>query len=367
MPTTSVLGPNTDELGGWRWFLRQLGETLLFCAGLAVVLTLIFAAFLEPSWRNWLGAFMVNMVISTSIGLSLSGVYTYLRPPLARRFPGRWASYLIHLVIVVLGVSIGVEVALRVIALLGGPEPSAMRADVFRIGLVVSGIIVIVTVSFERLRKQARATELRAQQAQKEALRAQLETLQARTNPHFLFNSLNTVAGLIDEDPSGAERVLEKLSSLFRYSLEGSKTEWVRLERELDAVNAYLEVEHIRLGDRLHSSVEVDPGVAERLVPPLVLQPLVENAVLHAVAPRKEGGRLEIRVGHNGSGLELSVTDDGPGLGNSVHRGSGTSLGDLRRRLEMLYGERALLETTQPEGGGCRVTVTLPSEAGDLS
>ena len=97
-------------------------------------------------------------------------------------------------------------------------------------------------------------------------------------------------------------------------------------------------------------------------VPPLILQPLVENAVLHAVAPRREGGRVKVGATRKGSILELTVEDDGPGLGNSTHHGSGTSLVDLGQRLDLLYGERARIERVSPESGGCRVTLTLPLE-----
>ena len=382
-PSCESVRPPTSP----RQIARLLGADLLFCAGVALFLTVIFGVYKDGGAdpKTWLIGFLLNMIISTSIGMSLSNLYRFAQPPILARFPGPLAYYLSHAVIVVAGVAIGVEVALRIIGAIGGPAPSLLRADVLRIGLAIAIVIVATTVAFDRLRARARATELVAEQAQKEALRAQLAALQARTNPHFLFNSLNTVAGLIEEDPQGAERVIEKLSGLFRYALDGSKTEWVRLEREIEAVNAYLEVEAIRLGDRLRSEISIEPGVEGLLVPPLLLQPLVENAVLHAVAPRRGGGRIAIRVDRNGSHLRLAVEDDGPGLGNSEHRGSGTSLDDLRQRLGMIYGERATLsagpvaqrpggdgdrsallpgtaEENSREARGCRVVVRLPLE-----
>ena len=117
--------------------------------------------------------------------------------------------------------------------------------------------------------------------------------------------------------------MLERLSGLFRYSLESSKTDWVRLGEEIGAVRSYLDVERVRLGERLHATVDVDPGIENLLVPPLLLQPLVENAVLHAVAPRSEGGTISVNTHHNGTTLRLEVADDGPGLGRlapSRHR-----------------------------------------------
>lgn len=338
---------------------QEMFTTLLWCLGVAVGLTFILVSFTDGTER-WLGGFLVNLIISLAIGFSLHAGFRWALPPLLDRFPGRLGFWLGHLTLVVGGVLVGTEVAIRVIGWLGGSPATEMRADVLRIGLVIALVIVTVLVAFDRLRDHARRTELRAEQAQREALQAQLSVLQAQTNPHFLFNALNSVAGLIDEDPGAAERALEKMSRLFRYALEGSKTDWVRLAAELATVDDYLEVERLRLGERLRGTIETEGRVENLLVPPLVLQPLVENAVLHAVAPRRGGGRVEVLARRRDSRLTLTVTDDGPGFGRSPHRGSGGSLADLERRLELIYDGVARLTTHSPAGGGCRVEVELP-------
>jgi signal transduction histidine kinase len=342
--------------------LRALAGDLLACAGIAVALTIILVAFSnqESSLERWLWAFAFNMIVATAIGLLLSNLYRFVQPWFLKQFPGRVGYWASHALIVTSGVGVGVELALRITTALGGPDIQVLRSDVLQVALVVTVVVTAAAVGFETLRERARRVELTAQRAQQEALRAQLEALQARTNPHFLFNSLNTVAGLIEEDPRKAEDVLERLSGLFRYSLEGSRTDWVRLEQEIDAVRGYLEVEHVRLGDRLRSEVHVAPETQSILVPPLLLQPLVENAVLHAIAPRSEGGRLTVSARRNGAALCLEVTDNGPGIGSSRHRGSGTSLEDLHQRLEMIYGGRARLDVSSPDDAGCRVALTLP-------
>jgi sensor histidine kinase YesM len=149
---------------------------------------------------------------------------------------------------------------------------------------------------------------------------------------------------------------------VFRYALSGSRTAWVRLEEELEAVRDYLEVERIRFGERLQVSVDVAPGTGDTLVPPLVLQPLVENAVLHGIGSRTSGGQVRIDVAQHIPGLVLRVEDDGPGPGRSTHRGAGTSLNNLRERLRLVYGGRASVETTERDGGGFSVTLRLPVE-----
>lgn len=342
--------------------LRGLGEDVVACVGIAAVLTMLFVALSGQmsNPRQWLWSFVVNLIISLAIGLLLANLYRFAQPPFLERFPGRVGYWASHVLIIALGVGFGVEIALRLINLLIGPRATMLRGDVFPVAIVIAAVVTAAAVTYETLRERARRVELKAQRAQQEALRAQLEALQARTNPHFLFNSLNTVAGLIEEDPRKAEDVLERLSGLFRYSLEGSKTDWVRLDQEISAVRSYLDVERVRLGERLRSEMNVERGVGDLLVPPLVLQPLVENAVLHAVAPRSNGGSLAVSARRYGSTLCLEVTDDGPGLGGSQHRGSGTALDDLTQRLEMIYGGHARLDAESLDNGGCRVTVTLP-------
>jgi two-component system sensor histidine kinase AlgZ len=321
------------------------------------------APFMETRGVSWSSALLANTVATLGIGLAVANGFRFLVPLLQRRLPGRVASVAIHVLVGLGATVVGVEVAVRAMGALGGMDATHLRPHVLRVGLVVVAIAVAIDLGYERLRQRARRDEMRAEQARKEALRAQLKALQARTNPHFLFNSLNTVAGLIEDDPVAAERVLERLGDIFRYALQGAEGGWVRLGDELTAVCGYLEVEAMRLGDRLRSEVDLAPELREILVPPLVLQPLVENAVLHAIAPRKGGGQVRVTGQlHNGA-LRLTVEDDGPGPGTSAHRGSGTSLAELRQRLEMLYGGEASLETGHGEAGGFIVRVTLPAEA----
>ncbi len=345
-----------------RYLTRSLPEDLFWCLGIAIFLTLLMGPFLREH-SAWYQIFALNAIISTAIGLSVTNAYRFLMPALRRRLRGAVGNAFAHLLIAVGSTAFGVEVAVRSIEATGGMKAADLRPDAFRIGIVIVAVLLGFQLVYERLRRQARRDELRAQEAKKEALRAELRALQARTNPHFLFNSLNTVAGLIEESPAAAERMIERLAALFRYTLRGSEAGWVRLAEEIEAVRSYLEVEAIRLGDRLESEVSVGPEAGEVLVPPLVLQPLVENAVLHGVAPRREGGRVRVEARRTDSSLVLSVADDGDGPGSSPHRGSGTSLVELEKRLELLYGGDAVLASAPVSAGGFEVTLSLPLEA----
>ncbi len=332
----------------------------------AVVLTVITLQWNNwPGWRLAFSLLGLNLILSFWIGLAFSVLYTWVTGPWIPRTRGRLLRLLLHVLTILAAVGGGGEIALRIIEQLDvswWPDIGEMRGNVIRFGSFLGAIIVAVIVAFERLQIRSKASEERARLAQQEALKARLDALKARTNPHFLFNSLNTVAGLIEEDPETAERAIEKLSALLRFTLDGSRRDRIQLGEELAAVRSYLDVERLRFGDRLGTTLDLDSGVEGIPVPPLILQPLVENAVLHGIAPRREGGRLWVRAGRETNTLILSVEDDGPGPNGSAHRGSRTSLRDLTSRLELAYAGRATLKTGSRADGGYRVEITLPIE-----
>jgi two-component system sensor histidine kinase AlgZ len=210
-----------------------------------------------------------------------------------------------------------------------------------------------------------RADLERAQKQLVEAQReeAKLAALLARTHPHFLFNSLNSIAALIEEDPKLAERAILQLASLFRYVLEGASATRVRLRDELAFVRDYAALEGLRFGDRMAFEIEVDATVEELLILPLLVQPLVENAIRHAVAAKSTRTRVRLRAVRVGDVLRIDVEDDGPGPLGSQHQGTGTSQRDLQARLRLAYGDRATLTSARSELGGFRARLELPHHA----
>lgn len=196
-----------------------------------------------------------------------------------------------------------------------------------------------------------------AARAREEATEAQLSALQAQMNPHFLFNALNTVASLVRSNPRTAERTVEHLSDVLRRTLARSSRTSGTVAEEIEYLKAYLAVEQQRFGDRLSVEWSVTPDALPCSLPPLMLQPLVENALRHGLGARLEGGHLSIGVARDNGHLELTVTDDGAGMPTRVTEGTG--LGNLRRRLTTLYGNaaRLSLETASP---GTTVRLQLP-------
>lgn len=331
-----------------------------------VIATALLVAFDDVSrpWPRMLGALAANLLISVCIGLATTAVYVFgWRTLKIEGGPLRRA--LVHGISIVVGVVVGTEAALLVISLaLGGVDTSEARQGIWRVGLVVTAVVIMGSLTYDRLREHVRAVELREQQAREELLRAQIESLQARVNPHFLFNALNTVASLVEEEPERAVEAIERLSALLRHSLEGAKEDRVALRRELEAVRGYLELEGLRFGTRLRQAVVVEPGLEGVLVPPFVLQPLVENAVKHGIASRREGGHVRVAVTAEGErGLRLVVEDDGPG-GSSQAPGTRSGNEMLRQRLGLLYGDAATFDAGPGPSGGFRVELTIPRIVG---
>jgi hypothetical protein len=205
---------------------------------------------------------------------------------------------------------------------------------------------------------ELRTRELEHERDRKLALQARLASLESRLQPHFLFNTLNAISALIQEDPDRAERMVERLAALLRFSLDASERGLVPLADELKIVTDYLEIERARLGERLSYTLDVDPDAAGGEVPPLAVQTLVENSVKHAIAPRAAGGRIRVTASVAGAHLVLGVWDDGPGVGPDAVR-PGHGLDSLRARLAARFGAAGSV-TIGRRDGGTLVSVTLP-------
>jgi two-component sensor histidine kinase len=227
--------------------------------------------------------------------------------------------------------------------------------------LAVAGAIATYATNWqERLATSfSRATEER-EQLEARLARAQLQSLRLQLHPHFLFNTLNTVTALIGTDRHAAERVISGLSELLRMSLSSASEQEVSLARELELLAHYIEIQQIRFQDRLTVSFRIDPDARYALVPNLVLQPLVENAIRHGIAPRAAPGTVVVSALRRDGRLALSVVDDGVGeKPRSQHR-DGVGLGNTRARLLSLYGDDHRFESGGEPGGGFAVRIEIP-------
>ncbi|WP_161965831.1 sensor histidine kinase [Steroidobacter cummioxidans] len=213
---------------------------------------------------------------------------------------------------------------------------------------------------YESLQSQRIATLQAASLAQE----AQLKMLRYQLNPHFLFNTLNAISTLIlDNRNSTANNAVTGLSEFLRYTLDQDPMKKVTVAQEMDALNLYLNIETMRFGSRLKLNYAIEEAASCMLVPSLLLQPLIENAIKYAVSPREQGGQIRIGAHITGGMLQLEVADDGPGMIDATRLANGRGVGirNTRERLQVLYGDRGIVAVTNTDPG-LRVSLTFPAE-----
>lgn len=241
--------------------------------------------------------------------------------------------------------------------------PAIPESPALAVPAAISGLSVILAIRTVRdtirfLLAYGREQAKEAADARRHATEAQLSALQTQLNPHFLFNALNTVAALVRADPHAAEDTVDHLAHVLRRTLDRSSRSFSTVDDEVDYLEAYLSVERERFGERLTVEWSIDPATRACKIPPMTLQPLVENALKHGIGGRLEGGTITIRSGLDGSVLVLQVADDGAGF--VPYYREGTGLRNLRERLATLYGDESLLGIGK-NGVGATVTVRIPT------
>ncbi len=241
-------------------------------------------------------------------------------------------------------------------------DPNLARSPVPFIlqALVVAAFYVIAARFTTWLGARAREAAERARNSEEQGLRSRLAALQAQVNPHFLFNTLNAIASLIPTNPENAESTIERLAGVLQYSISSSSRGTVTVAEELAAVRDYLEIEQARFGERLRSTIDVEQSLEGDAIPPMLLQPLVENAVLHGLSSKDEGGAITVQGRAENDAMVLKVSDDGVGPGGSQRRGNSTGLKNLRERLALTYGGAAHLSVRARPGGGFECEIRVP-------
>ena len=247
------------------------------------------------------------------------------------------------------------------------PPPHGARGVFSRFSFLYDFLVYVVVLGAGLARNyfvryQARLDETRRLQAEAAELHAQLSdarlnALRAQLNPHFLFNTLNAISTLVEQDPRGTRRMIARLSDLMRHTLEGDEQE-IPLARELDMLRRYLDIMEVRFQDKLEVSIDAESSLGDALVPNLVLQPLVENAFRHGLAAMQTTGSVAVRAVRDNGDLVLTVRDNGRGPASPVREGVG--LANTRARLTQLYGARQRLALSAGEGGGALVEIRLP-------
>lgn len=234
--------------------------------------------------------------------------------------------------------------------------------------LPIIPIVLLVVVGFNQSWWQIFLYRRRESEARALASAAQLNALRTQINPHFLFNSLNSIAQLISVDPARAEVCVERLAEIFRYLLQSENRSFVTLSEELAIADAYLDIERARFGSRLRVELHIEEGARMGRVPTLILQPLIENAVRHGISKKPGGGMVSVHATLVDEMVRLVVIDTGVGLDRSPEECllAGVGLSNVHKRLTVLFGEEYAPKLESREGEGTRVEMRIPQNSGDL-
>jgi sensor histidine kinase YesM len=344
---------------------RDLLYTLIWSTGLGVIFWAIGAMF-RPAAAS-LRDLGDNVLVANAIGFTIHALFFASNrlgiEKRARRY-GVVFTTLYYTLVSTLGVVIGF--ALVALAF----DPAALGWILQPRWIAVMGLssavisVLIASIFFAREREwRAQALldgeRLRIERAEREATLANLRALQAQIEPHFLFNTLANVSSLIDREPATARLMLESFIRFLRASLAATRREQTTLAEEAELIASFLQVLAVRMGDRLRHRVTVSPEAAAYELPPMLLQPVVENAIRHGLEPKVEGGEVAVDARRDGEHMVIDISDTGVGFGAATRGGVG--LANLRERLKLLYGDRAALTIGENSPAGTRVTLRLPA------
>jgi two-component system, LytTR family, sensor histidine kinase AlgZ len=337
---------------------RNLGIALLLNTAGGVIPTMFAFVYRSHASGTFLWAFFRDsLVYSYCIGTACFAAMVLLSARLRRLpQPYSWAGYLaIFLTMALLG-----SFAANLIFVALGWSSRSEFWENFRNGLriavaitlLLGGVFSVLEALASRLRTaklELQSRQLEEERARKREMQARLSSLESRIHPHFLFNTLNSISALIREDPARAERTVERLAALLRYSLDTGAKLVVPLRQELRLVEDYLQIEKTRFGDRLRYTLSVPAELEDFEVPPLTLQTVVENSIKHVVSPSRQGSEIRIAARLEAGCLLLEVSDDGPGFDASALQ-AGHGLENLRERITALFDGAGRLEFVRREG-----------------
>jgi two-component system, LytTR family, sensor kinase len=311
---------------------------------------------------------VTQAAVVASLDVYTWAVITVVALLAARRFPldhpQRWRHAAVHLgmaLVLIATRSVLLHVALQSS---GWFPPRALGQGLVSLmppNFVSYWMLLGVAHAVEYARR-FRERELRSSQLETQLARAQLQVLKMQLHPHFLFNTLHAISTLVHRSPDLAERMIANLSELLRSTLAHQQAQEISVQEEMQLLEPYLDIEKMRLGERLRLRLEIASETRTALVPHLILQPLVENAIRHGLAPRREGGSIRVRTESWNGRLRLVVEDDGRGFIPTAEGGAreGVGLSNTRARLQQLYGDEHRFRVTTRPGAGTRVEIEVP-------
>ncbi|HEU4595798.1 MAG TPA: histidine kinase [Pyrinomonadaceae bacterium] len=380
--TEEPMFPSTPEAGGKRWWQRRWAQWLIIF-GVWTVLAFLFTN------QLYYTRYLSERPITWRDAASSQFIYPYLwafgtvfifwlaeRFPLDRqKLPRNLFVHFLWATLCVVALNGLFHIILHFLFV--SPKRPYMALDTLQTIIYNSteayGIYALLLLLHQAFRyyRRFREGELRAAQLETQLSQAQLQALKMQLHPHFLFNTLHSISALVHKDPECADRMIARLGDFLRLTLENSGAQEVSLQKELEFLRCYLEIERVRFQDRLTTHMEIDSQALDTPVPNLILQPIVENALRHGIAPRSTPGRIEISAKRKNGSLRIEVQDNGPGISaiskpNGRFR-EGLGLANTRARLRQLYGADHSFELQNAPGGGLLVMLEIPATRASTS
>ncbi len=345
--------------------VRDLAYTVIFDCLVGTAFCLAAAAL--SGRLPTLAGYGVYLAVGNFIGFSVHGLFLLgrLTGIQARAIRRGFAAKVVYFsAIPTCGVIAGFQIAIWVFG--WGARQWVMEPG-WIVSIATTSVVISILLSaiFFWREREARAQaeleheRLRSERVEREAALANLRALQAQIEPHFLFNTLANVASLVDADPAQAKRMLETFIRFLRASLAATRTDTTTLGAEGELIASYLDVLRVRMGGRLAYTIDIPTDLAAFSIPPMLLQPVVENAIRHGLEPKVEGGAVAFGARRDGADVVIEVADSGVGFAPTTRGGVG--LTNLRDRLRGLYGERAALAVADRAPGGALVTIRIPA------
>ena len=346
---------------------RNLAYTFIWNCALGLIFWAI-AVGLNPRASFNIDYFVWNLLIAQAIGYVIHGIFT-LGNVLGVEAWARRSGNVVKTLYYTFASSSGVVLGFGLVSMLLDQSMffNWLRSPRWIVFMAFTSLLVSIMLStiFFWRERHARAeadlerSRVRAERVEREAVLANLRALQAQIEPHFLFNTLANVTSLIDPDPAKARRMLENFIRFLRSSLNATRSESTTLADEAELIAAYLDVLEIRMGTRLRYEIDVPADLHAFTLPPMLLQPVVENSIRHGLEPKVEGGLVRLQARRDGANVLVEISDSGVGFA-PVTRG-GVGLTNLRDRLRLIYGDAASLVVGEGARGGASVTMSLPA------
>ncbi|MFH1194879.1 MAG: histidine kinase [bacterium] len=334
---------------------------------IAGVIVAMIMSFPEPTFHRVFDRLYICMTFTNSTAI-FCAILLFLY---VKFFKGRKANLFVLIPVVIIIVPAVIAISLKLAIYCGAYfckldtyEVKLWHLFIITLNVIfISACTIISVLYFLHLRLSSNLeTKLKENEELKRLqIESKLSILQSKVNPHFLFNTLNTMMGMVRKQPEKVEKIIFNLSDIYRKVLSLPENVLIKLEEELQLIGEYLEIEKTRMGDRLDYEISVDKNLSDVQIPPLILQIIVENAIIHGLSPKKEGGKVEIKIEPAGDFISIRIKDNGVGI-KSNYRGSGFGIYSIEQRLKLIYSGKALFAILPCEEGGTLVTIKLPHE-----